>query len=178
MRRQSALRRAAILIMVSALAVGQSSPAAASNDLGHRVPSSAVQVGNFNLTALFGNSTAYVRTSLWNPTDLSTSVHVDGVARNVDLYDDYYGDSGWHGVYGCYNWQSHPTICKNSLVRFNLDYPPNGSWNATKANAVSCHEMGHALGLAHRFGTASCLDYNWSNVTYDAHDLSHINSWY
>lgn len=76
--------------------------------------------------------------------------------------------------------------CDRSLIRMNdrvLRQSPNVSYGL-QANKTACHELGHAVGLAHAQFGDDCMDSGWRAdgsvqwVRYNEHHESHLNAWF
>jgi predicted Zn-dependent protease len=65
--------------------------------------------------------------------------------------------------------------CEQHDVRINNNV--TDEYSTTNDRSLLCHELGHAIGLAHRNSQLSCMMNPNSEVTYySSHDLNHINS--
>lgn len=175
-------------LLAALLSVIQASPAAASNfgsgnDGIYLAEDSYPLVARLNLSGAFVAAVDYTSASVYNPTDLSSSVVgnqtncVDSLGHDVCAFDYTYGATGWLGIYDCIGSFSgaHPDMrCSRGRVRFNLTYPDT----AANAESLACHEMGHAVGLRHTYLTSSCLVQDGFPVNWNAHDIAHVNAHY
>lgn len=165
-----------------ALCVGvlTATPAAASNDLGVRVPDGTpVYLFRNSLTVGFSDAAEYVRQNGINPTDM-TSLYAGSVAgAYINIVDLDYGATGWSGLYDCATGPNSG-VCSRGDVIINLyaPYVPGGTWSATERRSLMCEEIGHALGLAHDKSRTGCMSQSWSSTDYTSHDDGHINNWY
>lgn len=93
---------------------------------------------------------------------------------DVVAWDDYYGATNWAGRWYCVSLVAGSTDkCNQGYVELNLSY-------GVQSSKVTCHEVGHSVGLGLSTATSSCL-YNPAasgSSDYDTHDRSHINGRY
>jgi hypothetical protein len=71
-----------------------------------------------------------------------------GGTHCVNVYNGGYGATGW---YGLTTWS--PGTQGPVTVQLNDSYP----LTANEHRTIACHELGHALSLAHNVSTSSCL---------------------
>lgn len=99
---------------------------------------------------------------------------------DVEVYDAYYGDSGfWEDLEGyaeCYEKNYFPYECDKWSVKFNDTNL--GTWSDWRS--IGCHEFGHTAGLSHRASsndaeTTSCMRAAPSSEVLDLHDIDVIN---
>jgi hypothetical protein len=85
----------------------------------------------------------------------------------VNLYNANYGATGWTGTthWGVDSTGNYDNTT-NVTVKFNDYY----GGTAAQHRNTTCHEMGHALGLAHNYSTASCLYYARTSQQYPSSD--------
>lgn len=171
-----------LLTLLMAGGTWLTAPAAhASNDLGVRMPDGTpMYLYRNDLTTGFFNAVEWVRQNDINPTDLTTLYASSISTAYVNIVDLDYGATGWYGLYDCATGPNSG-VCDRGDVIFNLHYsPPDGSWSAQDRRSLACEEIGHAMGLAHRYPTplVGCMAQQWDETDYTAHDVSHLNSWY
>ncbi len=166
-----------IAALAGVLALVTSRAVLASNDLGHTAgPNSTVTFLQDNLTTSVHNAFHWNDSHNVEPLDLTTTLYHSGQDREVNVHDKDYGDVGWAGRWWCSGWDTTFTICWFGEVDIDLvdGQPPSGSY----ANHLLCHEVGHALGLAHT-GASSCMNPSATTITgYSIHDKSIINAKY
>lgn len=120
----------------------------------------------------------YALTYQYGPTDLGVYGASTTSCASYDtcVYDSYYGANGFYGWNQCAGTTSgsHPSqTCSQTHIKINLSYTP-GSWFW-----LTCHEMGHSVGLRHTSDTSSCLfTPNGSSSSLTSHDVSHLNGQY
>lgn len=96
---------------------------------------------------------------------------------DIEVYDDLYGNNGWHGYTDCTNWNVLWTSCDIIRVRFNeTQWKSYDQWRS-----LGCHEFGHTGDLGHRSSSNdsdnnSCMRSDIWPLTYDSHDLNAINA--
>lgn len=132
----------------------------------------------------------------WNPNGSTTCTSAAGV--DLCMYDFNYGSTGWVGRTDCIGTVTgaNPAAeCSKHRVRLNeFNSPPNYPTGAGTSTYNICHEVGHAVGLRHRFvsmqggGPQTCLRTlgeitgaggNWTSYTFLAADeTSDINAHY
>ncbi len=85
----------------------------------------------------------------------------------VNVYNAYYGATGWAGLT---TWGTDSTGDYDNTT--NVTVKLNDTYGGTAANHrnVACHELGHALGLAHNTSTGSCLYYMQGTTLYPNSD--------
>lgn len=172
-------RTVAVVIVV--LTLVSPAPAGATNDSGVRVPNGQ-DVGLYysNLDAAFETAVQWVRANRINPTDVQT-IRKSASAADMRLgLANYAWPPDQWGEYQCVQGFSYlgVFICTDGRVRFHS----NRAWDATNRRDLACHELGHALGLAHR-GDGACMQavvpYGAANNPgYGTHNLGHLNAWY
>lgn len=129
-----------------------------------------------SLTAGNADASTWVRSNVMNPTDLQAYLNAPGMV-DVDVYDGYYGDTGWVGVTQPKNctWSGSRWKC-NSNVKFNLSYPSYYD-TASERRHIACHEFGHTVGLNHTTNQTSCMGPP-GTLYWSSHDVEHINAYY
>lgn len=114
----------------------------------------------------------------YNPTDLqasfSTASDCPDSLYDVCVFDSFYGNTGWIGVNQCAGTTtgSHPNqVCSLAFNKYNLDETPNNK------PSLVCEELGHSVGIRHRFtDPVSCMSQQGNVLV--THDKNHINSQY
>ena len=160
-------------------------PASASNDIGTYVPDNTPLYRGDWLTSVVQNAVGWVIPNQLNPTDLNASYTPTGGTGDVWVYDaNFYASSLVYGGWKCldpvgtYNLGS----CTNGRVRIDTsnDVTP---YSTTEARSLLCEEMGHSVGLGHRFLAPNdpdpgCMSQDWTETNYTSHDVNHLNTWY
>lgn len=166
------LRRLAII--ACSLALLAPIPAQATNVTGWRAgTNSTVTFNKSSLTALFDAAFNYNDANSIEPTDINTLVFVNTFPEEVNVYDAYYGDTGWYGIWDCQSY-SLP-YCYQSRVRINLSAR---NYSLADSRSLICEEVGHSVGLDHHYGWQSCMSQSWNQTKLDSHDMDHLNSIY
>ncbi len=93
---------------------------------------------------------------------------------DVCTFDSDYGNTGWVGVNQCAGTTtgSHPNqVCSLAFVKYNTRFGVNS------AKSLACEELGHSVGLRHRFtNLVSCMSQQGEDLI--PHDTNHINANY
>ncbi|MFG1913464.1 matrixin family metalloprotease [Micromonospora sp. NPDC048898] len=127
----------------------------------------------------------------YNGTDLNVYRDQSDPLPDLELHDYNYGPTGWVGIAKCPATNtgtggSHPNRwCRGQQNIYNGNYYwyDYGYFDTDyQRRVVSCHEMGHSVGLRHNvLTTNSCM---WTYVTeatgsvLSQHDKDHINARY
>lgn len=174
-RRRSSFIAAACVAPV--LVLLPTSPAHATNDNTVRVPDGTpVYLYRNSLTTGFYNAVEYVRQNGINPTDM-TSLYASGVSSTyINIVDNDYGPF-WFGMWDCATGDN-VGVCSRGDVFLNIGVTPPGGWSDTKYRSLVCEEMGHGIGLAHRYTENGCMSQDWADTDYSSHDDAHLNSYY
>ena len=113
----------------------------------------------------------------YNVTDLdafSITGSCAAASHDACMFDSDYGDNGANGWNACAGTTSgsHPNqTCSLAYARLNQFY----SWSA---NFLTCHELGHSVGLRHSSENTSCMkDGSGASIT-TTHDRGHLNTQY
>lgn len=168
------------LILAGAIAgVVVPMPTSGSNALGHRhgyAPSQTVCFNHVSLTSYMHDASVWTETYRLNPTDVNTC-HYDNsqTSGNVNVYDANYGDTTWAGRWYCTTYYAY--MCLTSTIQYNLYHITDPSEYLYHRN-MTCHESGHAVGLAHTTDASSCMKSPPSTRYYTDHDKAIINSKY
>ncbi len=143
-----------------------------------------------DLTSYMDAATDYARSHAIDPTDVYTSIDTTPDEHtDVDVLDRYYVDYcgyAWYtsatgGVIGAAKCDllSSTSRCDRHSVRYSSTWG-DGATTAQR-RWLACHENGHALGLAHRSATDSCMVPSLPaslTSTFSGHDVAHINANY
>ena len=107
-------------------------------------------------------------------TDVSTTLAHTSNFREVIIRNSDYGATQWNGSYSCLDLDG--TVCEEGEVKINLYFGP---YDDTESRHLVCHEVGHALGLAHQFDPDSCMKQGaWDATEYQLHDDLKVNANY
>ncbi|MGX7669891.1 matrixin family metalloprotease [Plantactinospora sp. DSM 117369] len=124
--------------------------------------------------------------NVYNPTGMVVYEDNADPLPDVRVWDEPYGPNeilGWvecptdntgTGGSGAARW------CRGQILRLNSTYAADFDTEAERRR-ITCHELGHTVGLRHSASTATCMyTYPTAATTtgLDAHDLGHINSQY
>lgn len=155
-------------------------------------PTNCISVGNNNvhriyfnnLTSNISNALSHTMANDYAPTDLfmlNESVYAN---RDVSAMDSTFGTNGAAGWVVCLSGSNQGTDahghawCQSSLY-FNLTYTTFYS-TPQQRDYVTCHELGHTLGLSHH--TGSCMQYRCCDGnglgTLNSSDVQHLNAEY
>lgn len=170
-----------IFVLASTLFLLGSWPiqAQATNWLGHNAGyDSTITFDQRSLTTGFHDAFHWTITENVDRTELSSTLYHDSsYEREVKIYDDYYGDTGWAGRWYCARYGSvHFEVCEVGIVQFNLSYSADYSTNSKRH--LACHEVGHSLGLAHGSGSSCMVKGGYDYRYFTSHDIGHINYFY
>jgi hypothetical protein len=135
------------------------------------------------------NALDYAKSNLSDNTDMTTSYVGDGAQTDFVGYDQYYttywgldwdGSSTGFNIFGatkCVSTDGADSgTCQRAEGRFDLaDFD---GFTALEKRAVTCHELGHGIGLDHSTDSTSCMQTNDpspGDKYYSSHDIAHIN---
>lgn len=146
---------------------------------------------NTNLIADSATAMAWARTNNVDPTVMNTYNETNGLTTSTDVE---IRDADYEGTVCGSTFQSDPNVvsgafaiarcfyltssgkCDGFLIELDNDF--FGPRSAEAEAKVSCHELGHTLGLKHRTMDTSCMQSPWNNTAtnrwYDDHDKAHI----
>jgi hypothetical protein len=130
----------------------------------------------YSLSTQFKRAMNYVRTNIYNPTDVNTvgSSHANS---DVAAFTMNYQYSGWYGVVDCIDYKNKK-VCDHWHLHTNTFYGPN---SRKEARAISCHEFGHTLGLQHTSASGTCMKSAAPSalpLRLRKHDRQHLNKRY
>ena len=92
---------------------------------------------------------------------------------DVVAYDDDYGVTTWRGQWHC-EVEVSSSVCNRGEIEINLH-------NGISNSVLTCHEVGHSVGLLHYTLTDTCMYHTYSPTypsDYNAHEKAHINAKY
>ncbi|GAB1692721.1 hypothetical protein KRM28CT15_45240 [Krasilnikovia sp. M28-CT-15] len=100
---------------------------------------------------------------------------------DIEVYDEFYGNTGWYGYTDCTDWNVLWTSCDIIRVRFNLTNMAVGGTTTNTWRSLGCHEFGHTGDLGHRNSATdtdnnSCMREEIWPLNFDQHDLNAIDS--
>jgi hypothetical protein len=109
------------------------------------------------------------------PTDVQTALIHDCVpGAEVYMNDAGYGTDDPTGWYECHRLVNN--ICENGHIHINISYA-NIPEDVNRTLALICEEVGHSVGLDHRFGEATtCMSEFIDARHLDAHDKAVLNT--
>lgn len=175
------LRRIIILSLVGIFVALVPAPAGASNWLGFFLGSDRyVDFRQCNLTtsahdAFHWNDDNNVEPNAY----IYTAGFHSCLEEQVELMDNGYGDTSWLGRWYCQAPSRDAYYCDYGNVQFNLDKQPSGGWTTTEWRHLMCHEVGHAMTLAHSQGSSeianSCMG-GPGTIWLTSHDHQQLNS--
>ncbi|MDW8807474.1 hypothetical protein P1P68_22465 [Streptomyces scabiei] len=127
----------------------------------------------------------WARTNSLGPTDMTTSVN-SGYNSQVDVW----AYSTWNPTGDQVDWYAWTTCIKkvsgssSKCDQFTIVF--NNREPHSNYKSLSCHEIGHSVGLGHHSGknssfasgNRSCLRGSPDHTAYSSHDKSHINGRY
>lgn len=159
------------VVLVSVLA----GSAIASNWLGLTAGSdSTVTFSQYYLTTDFHDAFHWSDVNNVEPTDISTTLYHEASGKEVEIWDNDYGETEWAGGYVCETESG--TVCLKGIVYFNLYYGP---YSPTQERHLACQEVGHAVGLDHSSEGSSCMKpAAYSNTSFTSHDDGEVNAKY
>lgn len=190
------------LLMVAVVAFRPATPAHATNWFGasgdygscghgNQADSNPLTFYYSDLTSAARSAVEYIRVNRLEPTDITTSTPSGSLSSTTDIvvYDRYYvdhcnqpwsrthGDGGVVGYTTCHA-KTSTNRCEQHSVRMSNIAIDQGT---TVSRWLACHEVGHAVGLAHRLPSGpplGCMPGGGSTGlnTYTSHDLGHINA--
>jgi hypothetical protein len=182
-KRGSVMRRLLPLVLALVFAA----PAGASHYLGahwYRPPNYPTMPLVNDFSSLMGNRWE-VAASKWNP---AATVQMGYYRNTVGAYtaceagsfpdgeiracSHTYGINGWLGLATWWNWE--PWHLQRGTVKINQSYPMPDQRYVN----VTCHELGHGIGLAHYNSSLSCMN----NIGYEpgnpsSHDFYELDQW-
>lgn len=136
-----------------------------------------------NLTTGFHDAFHWDVSNNVDRTELNSILyHNSSYTREVRLYDGYYGDTTWAGRAYCEQSEPLGRWCETWVVQYNLTH--TADYSTGYKRHLSCHEVGHALGLGHEDSGSSCMrtaatDPNaYDKEYFTSHDINTINSIY
>ena len=95
----------------------------------------------------------------------------------VEVCSENYGETGWLGITVFTVRDRHIKAAVVGLNDFYFDNPEFGLDTPRARNSVACHELGHAIGLAHRGGN-SCMTVRRFPDDPDRHDYKELERIY
>jgi hypothetical protein len=134
------------------------------------------------------NALDYAKSNLVSQTHMTASYIGDNSQTDYVGYDQYYTNYwnlDWDGSTTGFNIFAYTKCvstagadagtCQRYEGRFDL--ADLDGFSTAQKHWVTCHEVGHGIGLDHSTDSTSCLQTNnvYSVVHYSAHDVNHIN---
>lgn len=135
-------------------------------------------VGRRALAQFFSSGVTAAVNQEFDPTDLAANIDTPSgcpdSTYDVCAFDSDYGNTEWVGVNQCAGSTSgsHPNQeCSLAFVKYNTRYSVNS------AKSLACEELGHSVGLRHRFTDPdSCMSQIGEDLI--PHDKGHIDDTY
>jgi predicted Zn-dependent protease len=127
---------------------------------------------------------------VYDATDMRVYRNESDSLPDVWAHDWDYGPTGWAGITRCPSNNTgtggtHPNRwCRGQYIIHNSYYYWHAAGNFdtdAQRQRVSCHEMGHTVGLRHNSDRNSCMSTPASTAFTQgltAHDIAHINAKY
>jgi hypothetical protein len=106
----------------------------------------------------------------------TSTIHSDQIRG----YAQYYGDTGWAGLWEPVDWDSSTCTTKVGKVKLNRTILRDDVIRSDK-KFVTCQEIGHALSLHHVADSTTCMDDRWTGPNEhfpNSHDRSAVNAIY
>ena len=95
----------------------------------------------------------------------------------VEVCSANYGETGWLGITGFFFRDRHIKAAVVGLNDYYFDTPAFGLDDPKHRLSVTCHELGHSIGLAHRSGN-SCMVVKDFPTDPDDHDYRQLEEIY
>ncbi len=168
------LLRWAVLVLVVGTTLVSGGVALSTNVTGLKTGSnSTITFHQFYLGTQFHSAFHDTDSNNVEPTDISTTLygHSSGLEREVNVYD-YVSGSSAYGWAQCMS--SSGTTCWNWYVVMNQAY----SYTNAQAESLMCEEIGHSVGLHHRYVDGTCMSQQWDENRFNQHDINHLNAIY
>ena len=132
---------------------------------------------DLNYIAAWQNPMIDALTNLQNQTNVTVQESVT-CSADTDVAFMVKNGSFWAGIRGqtaCRKFAQQAGVCAGSIIVLNSDLL-NDYQNRRK---TACHELGHSVGLSHAATGDDCMISGSSSlINYNAHHVSHINSYY
>lgn len=134
---------------------------------------STITFHQYYLDTQFHNAFHHTDSNDIEPTDITTSLwgHSGGTRREVNVYD-YVSASSNYGWATCVSLSG--STCSEWTVVMNQAY----SYTDRMAESLMCEEIGHSVGLDHRFVDGTCMSQQFDEYHIDTHDHNHLDSLY
>jgi len=139
-------------------------------------------------TTAVNNALDYAKSNLASQTDMTVAYVSDGPQTDYVGYDQYYttfwgldwdGSQTGSNILGatkCVSTEgANAGTCQRAEGRFDL--ADTDVLTLAQKRFLTCHELGHGIGLDHSTDSTSCLQTGqaYSVTHYSAHDVAHIN---
>jgi len=168
------IRVLGILAIGLAVMVGGSSVASATNLTGLTTgTNSTISFRQYYLGTQFHNAFHHTDSNDIEPTDIRTDLygHGGGLEREVNVYD-YASASGDYGWATCVS--ASGATCWQWTVVMNQSF----TYTDRQAESLMCEEIGHSVGLDHRFVDGTCMSQQFDEYHIDTHDHNHLDALY